>query len=71
MDRGGNIPITPTLVIGGTVVLPLLYTRSLNDKEANLISALRSGDVRALSRAISTVENRARGWSDLLKAFSH
>jgi LAO/AO transport system kinase len=29
---------------------------------------LRSGDARALARAISTVENRAPGWSDLLKA---
>ena len=32
------------------------------------IDSLRAGDVRALSRAISTVENRAPGWSDLLKA---
>src|SRR5690349_20445013 len=29
---------------------------------------LRSGDPRALARAISTVENRMPGWSDLLKA---
>jgi LAO/AO transport system kinase len=36
------------------------------------IDSLRAGDVRALSRAISTVENRAPGWSDLLKAlFPH
>ena len=35
---------------------------------ANLISSLRSGDARALARAISTVENRSPGWSDLLKA---
>jgi LAO/AO transport system kinase len=36
------------------------------------IERLRSGDVRALSRAISIVENRAPGWSDLLKAlFPH
>ncbi|MGA8441741.1 MAG: methylmalonyl Co-A mutase-associated GTPase MeaB [Candidatus Sulfotelmatobacter sp.] len=36
------------------------------------IAQLRSGDVRALARAISTVENRAPGWSDLLKAlFPH
>ncbi|MGD1021948.1 MAG: methylmalonyl Co-A mutase-associated GTPase MeaB [Candidatus Sulfotelmatobacter sp.] len=36
------------------------------------IDQLRSGDVRALARAISTVENRAPGWSDLLKAlFPH
>jgi LAO/AO transport system kinase len=33
---------------------------------------LRSGDVRTLARAISTVENRAPGWSELLKAlFPH
>jgi LAO/AO transport system kinase len=32
------------------------------------IDALRSGDVRTLARAITTVENRAPGWSDLLKA---
>jgi LAO/AO transport system kinase len=36
------------------------------------IDRLRSGDVRALARAISTVENRAPGWSELLKAlFQH
>jgi len=36
------------------------------------IDALRAGDTRALARAISTVENRAPGWSDLLKAlFPH
>jgi len=34
--------------------------------------SLRAGDVRALARAISTVENRAPGWSELLKAlFPH
>ena len=32
-----------------------------------MISALRAGDSRALARAISTVENRYPGWSDLLK----
>jgi LAO/AO transport system kinase len=37
-----------------------------------LIDRLRSGDPRALARAISTVENRAAGWSELLKAlFPH
>ncbi len=36
------------------------------------VSELRSGDARALARAISTVENRATGWSDLLKSlFPH
>jgi LAO/AO transport system kinase len=33
-----------------------------------LITLLRSGDPRALARAISIVENRLTGWSDLLKA---
>ena len=38
----------------------------------SLIDSLRSGDTRALARAISTVENRTPGWSDLLKAvFPH
>ena len=32
-----------------------------------LISGLRSGDPRALARAISTVENHAPGWTELLK----
>jgi LAO/AO transport system kinase len=32
------------------------------------IDQLRSGDPRALARAISAVENRSPGWSDLLKA---
>ncbi|PYX31688.1 MAG: methylmalonyl Co-A mutase-associated GTPase MeaB [Acidobacteria bacterium] len=36
------------------------------------IEQLRSGDARVLARAISTVENRASGWSELLKAlFPH
>jgi LAO/AO transport system kinase len=40
--------------------------------DQTLISRLRAGDTRALARAISTVENRAPGWSDLLKAlFPH
>jgi len=37
-----------------------------------LVDRLRSGDARALARAISTVENRTAGWTDLLKAlFPH
>src|SRR5579864_3609060 len=54
----------------------LLYTVRL-DAASNRdvrawIEPLRSGDVRTLARAISTVENRAPGWSDLLKAlFPH
>ncbi len=44
----------------------------MNPDLQSSITALRSGDVRALSRAISTVENRAPGSSELLKAlFPH
>lgn len=44
----------------------------MNIAAQDWISELRSGDVRSLARAISTVENRAAGCSDLLKAlFPH
>jgi LAO/AO transport system kinase len=44
----------------------------LDKHDSALISAVRSGDARALARAISIVENRSQGWSDLLKAlFPH
>jgi LAO/AO transport system kinase len=44
----------------------------LAPNSATLIERLRSGDARALARAISTVENRQPGWSELLKAvFPH
>ena len=46
--------------------------KGLNNNFAPLIEQLRSGDARALARAISTVENRSPGWSELLKAlFPH
>jgi LAO/AO transport system kinase len=44
----------------------------LNPDLQTWLDQLRSGDVRTLARAISTVENRAPGWSELLKAlFPH
>jgi LAO/AO transport system kinase len=44
----------------------------LNQPIQTWIDRLRSGDVRALARAISVVENRSPGWSELLKAlFPH
>jgi LAO/AO transport system kinase len=44
----------------------------LNAPIQTWIDQLRSGDVRTLARAISIVENRAPGWSELLKAlFPH
>jgi LAO/AO transport system kinase len=50
----------------------LLYTDRLSPDIQTWIERLRSGDVRALARAISTVENRTPGWSELLKAlFPH
>jgi len=55
----------------------VLYTVRLDTATSNYdiqasIDSLRSGDVRTLARAISTVENRRPGWSDLLKAlFPH
>jgi LAO/AO transport system kinase len=50
----------------------VLYTDCLITDIRTRIEQLRSGDVRALARAISTVENRAPGWSELLKAlFQH
>jgi LAO/AO transport system kinase len=44
----------------------------LNNPIQRWIEQVRSGDMRALARAISTVENRLPDWSDLLKAlFPH
>jgi LAO/AO transport system kinase len=44
----------------------------LASASTTLVDRLRSGHARALARAISTVENRAAGWSDLLKSlFPH
>jgi LAO/AO transport system kinase len=49
----------------------IVYTHTLDSGE-QLVVGLRSGDARALARAISIVENRSTGWSDLLKAlFPH
>ena len=42
-----------------------LYTFCLSSRQH--LSSLRSGDSRALARAISTVENHASGWAELLK----
>jgi LAO/AO transport system kinase len=53
-------------------VRAVLYTDRLNvatNSDIQVwINALRCGDARALARAISTVENRAPEWSDLMKA---
>ena len=50
----------------------MLYTDRLSADNQSWIDQLRSGDVRALARAISIVENRSPGWSELLKAlFPH
>lgn len=50
----------------------MLYTECLTHDYQHLIRRLASGDARALARAISTVENRRPGWSELLKSlFPH
>jgi LAO/AO transport system kinase len=50
----------------------VLYTDCLKSDIPKWIEQVRAGDVRALARAISVVENRTPGWSELLKAlFPH
>ncbi len=69
MNAGNSAVLEVSAV---SVCQPLFYTGSLNRDLQSLTDSLRMGDVRALARAISTVENRAPGWSDLLKAlFPH
>jgi len=46
----------------------MLYTDSLTPELQTWLGSLRNGDARALSRAISAVENRTPGWAELLKA---
>ena len=46
----------------------MLYTDSLAPDLQSWLDRLRSGDPLTLTRAITTVENRAPGWADLLKA---
>ena len=41
----------------------------MNSEIQPLVDQVRAGDPRALARAISTVEDRTPGWSELLKAF--
>jgi LAO/AO transport system kinase len=55
-----------------TRIKPLLYTNRLKQDTQSQIARLRSGEVLPLARAITAVENRAPGWSELLKAlFPH
>jgi LAO/AO transport system kinase len=46
---------------------PCFTLDNLDRNHSSLISSLRSGDPRALARAISIVENRQPGFSELLK----
>ena len=48
--------------------MPLFYTDTLSFDFQSFIKQLHSGDPRSLARAISMVENRSPGWSELLKA---
>jgi LAO/AO transport system kinase len=50
----------------------VLYTVGLDPQITNLVERVRAGDPRAVSRAITTVENRSAHYSELLKAlFPH
>jgi LAO/AO transport system kinase len=63
---------TPLLLYTVPLDNARLDTAGLNHDIQARIESLRSGDVRTLARAISAVENREPGWSDLLKAlFPH
>jgi GTPase len=76
---GENIPATKNHPAGLNIVgTPngnsflccgrLLYTERLKSTaHRHPIADLRTGDPRALARAISTVENHAPGWTELLK----
>jgi LAO/AO transport system kinase len=52
---------------------PLCFTLvSLNSTRQELAERVRTGNPRALAQAISAVENRSSGWSELLKGlFAH
>ncbi len=66
--------IAVTLIISSRVPFcdACFTLNSLNQQQQNAIEKLRSGDVRALARAISAVENRRAGSAELLKAlFPH
>ena len=72
----GRVGSAPDAACSATEVFrvspALLYTDRLKAQHNPLIDQVRSRDPRALARAISAVENRAPGWSDLLKAlFPH
>ena len=72
MNLGNSFALAISALPTVSVCQLLLYTDRLNSDIQSWIAPLRSGDVRTLARAISTVENRAPGWSDLLKAlFPH
>src|SRR5450631_2789479 len=60
LDKSGN-------PLGHRTLTRILYTDGLNLTFESLVEELRSGDNRALARALSIAENRATGWVALLK----
>jgi LAO/AO transport system kinase len=64
---GDSFPDCRYLLITSLHCYPCFKLINLNSRTQPLAEQLRSGDARALSRAISTVENRTAGWSELLK----
>ncbi len=67
MNVGTSFPSQASATLTFHLARPLLYTNRLTQHTQISIEQLRSGDIRALSRAISMVENRTPGWSTLLK----
>jgi LAO/AO transport system kinase len=64
----GETPDSTHLPLKGSRSAPrVLHWSSLGTQHSTLISEVRSGDARALARAISTVENHSLGWIELLK----
>jgi GTPase len=67
LGRARNLPPSPAAL---ACFLPIASCFTLNPLTSELqswVDRLRTGDSLALSRAITTVENHAPGWSDLLK----
>ena len=60
-------PILPILPVPVALARRCFTLISLNSNMQELADRVRSGDSRALAQAISVVENRASGWSELLK----
>ena len=57
----------PSFIVSNSFPRLLHYTDRLANQSESTVDQLRSGDARALARAISLVENHSPGWTELLK----